>query len=386
MVAEYQARPPWAVGTSSGVLCRWCLIASALWPSDLPPSFSSRSVAPPTRACTEGVAKCSCRVIGDFSGGDEGSAMPSLRNGQRHSERDERLLPLRIRRVTRVGSVVTPSGKFAAWMTPSPLCAGQGGAGSMGKAVYRLTTSGWKRVAYTPFGPGPGHGGISLYGYPLGIAMADDGFGLIWESRGTLYVTRNGGSHWIGLPRVARPDDRFRSVRCGAAARRRLRRSRIGRQRASTSCWSRTMGGTPGTPSTGGPDRRRPPRSGCVARHGRGPAFRLRRRDERGQRGRSASHSPACPSARSLSKFPPAASRLSVTSSSCGAAGQEAVGGRQWFAHLRRSLLRSGGGSRASRASRAGPAAEVLASLHHCRGGRITSARRPLAHSGRACA
>lgn len=98
--------------------------------------------------------------------------------------------------------VTTPGGREWA------LCAGQGGAGNMGKAVYRLTANGWKHVAYTPFGPG-GYGGISPYGYPVGIAMADDGFGLIWESRGTLYVTRDGGSHWTGLPRVARPEIDF---------------------------------------------------------------------------------------------------------------------------------------------------------------------------------
>jgi photosystem II stability/assembly factor-like uncharacterized protein len=39
--------------------------------------------------------------------------------------------------------------------------------------------------------------------------MARDGFGLIWESRGTLYVTRDGGSHWTGLPKVARPEVDF---------------------------------------------------------------------------------------------------------------------------------------------------------------------------------
>lgn len=98
--------------------------------------------------------------------------------------------------------VMTPGGRQWA------LCAGQGGAGNMGKAVYRLNRGTWTRVAYTPFGPG-GYGGISAYGYPLGIAMADDGFGLIWESRGTLYVTRDGGSHWTGLPRVARPEVDF---------------------------------------------------------------------------------------------------------------------------------------------------------------------------------
>jgi photosystem II stability/assembly factor-like uncharacterized protein len=33
-------------------------------------------------------------------------------------------------------------------------------------------------------------------GYPRGISVAPDGFGLIWEDRGPLYVTRDGGSHW----------------------------------------------------------------------------------------------------------------------------------------------------------------------------------------------
>jgi photosystem II stability/assembly factor-like uncharacterized protein len=89
------------------------------------------------------------------------------------------------------------------------LCAGGGSAGNMGKAVYRLTTRGWKRVAYTPFAARRGYGGISTYGYPVGMAMADDGFGLIWESRGTLYVTRDGGSHWIGRPKTAQPESDF---------------------------------------------------------------------------------------------------------------------------------------------------------------------------------
>jgi hypothetical protein len=87
----------------------------------------------------------------------------------------------------------------------------EGGAGSEGKSVYRLTSKGWTRVAFTPFvQPGQhGYGGISVAGYPVGIAMARDGFGIIWESRGTLYVTRDGGSHWTGLPNVARPEVDF---------------------------------------------------------------------------------------------------------------------------------------------------------------------------------
>jgi hypothetical protein len=88
------------------------------------------------------------------------------------------------------------------------LCTTQGSAGNMGKSVYRVTANGPKRVAYTPF-VGRGRGGISSYGYPQGIAMAPDGFGLIWESRGTLYVTRDGGSDWVGLPRTAQPEVDF---------------------------------------------------------------------------------------------------------------------------------------------------------------------------------
>jgi photosystem II stability/assembly factor-like uncharacterized protein len=75
--------------------------------------------------------------------------------------------------------------------------------------VYRLTASGWKRLTDTPFPTGTSYGGISSYGYVQGIAMATDGFGVIWESRGTLYVTRDGGREWTGLPKVAQPEVDF---------------------------------------------------------------------------------------------------------------------------------------------------------------------------------
>jgi photosystem II stability/assembly factor-like uncharacterized protein len=51
--------------------------------------------------------------------------------------------------------------------------------------------------------------GLGEYGYVAGVAMARDGFGIIWESRGTLYVTRNGGSDWTGLTQVAAPEVDF---------------------------------------------------------------------------------------------------------------------------------------------------------------------------------
>ncbi len=88
---------------------------------------------------------------------------------------------------------------------PWSVCSGEPGAGNVAKAVYR----GRKRVAYTPFAAHGGYGGISVYGYPVGIAGSYGGFALIWESRGTLYVTRNGGHHWHALPKIARPEVDF---------------------------------------------------------------------------------------------------------------------------------------------------------------------------------
>jgi hypothetical protein len=89
------------------------------------------------------------------------------------------------------------------------VCTGQPGAGNQAKSVYRLTARGWKRVADTGMTSRKGHGGISSYGYPIGIASNFKGFGVIWESRGTLYVTRDGGHEWHALPRVSRPEEDF---------------------------------------------------------------------------------------------------------------------------------------------------------------------------------
>jgi hypothetical protein len=88
--------------------------------------------------------------------------------------------------------------------TPWSICARQPGVGNEAKAVYR----GKKRVTFTPM-TGRGHGGISSYGYPSGIAGTHGGFGIIWESRGTLYVTHDGGHRWHALPKVARPEVDF---------------------------------------------------------------------------------------------------------------------------------------------------------------------------------
>jgi len=87
------------------------------------------------------------------------------------------------------------------------LCIGQGSAGSGEKAVYRLTARGPKRLAWASV-DGRFHG-LPSTGYAEGIAMTHHGFGILWESRGTLYVTRDGGVRWTGLPTVAEPEVDF---------------------------------------------------------------------------------------------------------------------------------------------------------------------------------
>lgn len=110
-----------------------------------------------------------------------------------------------------------PQGLFAATNAGDSswaLCTTEPSAGSQGKAVYRDLGDGWTLVACTGFfNLAPcsehGEGGISSYGYPLGIAGNGDGFGLIWESRGTLYSTSDGGRHWHPHPKVVRPEIDF---------------------------------------------------------------------------------------------------------------------------------------------------------------------------------
>jgi photosystem II stability/assembly factor-like uncharacterized protein len=88
------------------------------------------------------------------------------------------------------------------------LCGGVPSAGNVDKELYVMRNGGrsWRLLLRVP--GGRPHG-MSTYGYPLGISFAADGFGLIWESRGTLYVTRDGGRTWTAQPKVARPEIDF---------------------------------------------------------------------------------------------------------------------------------------------------------------------------------
>ena len=92
------------------------------------------------------------------------------------------------------------------------VCLGEPGVGNQQKAVYRTTDGGrtWQVGAETIFYPRRRlHGGISSYGYPYGIAFAPDGFGILWEGRGTLYVTHDGGRRFAAQPSVVRPEIDF---------------------------------------------------------------------------------------------------------------------------------------------------------------------------------
>src|SRR5579885_619025 len=91
------------------------------------------------------------------------------------------------------------------------LCVRILGVGNADKTVYRTDDGGvhWRRLAHVGFAPRQRRfaGGLHLYGYPQGIAFARDGTGVLWESRGTLFLTRDGGRHWTPYPQVARPED-----------------------------------------------------------------------------------------------------------------------------------------------------------------------------------
>jgi photosystem II stability/assembly factor-like uncharacterized protein len=109
---------------------------------------------------------------------------------------------------------------FADLVTPKlwwVVCTGQGGAGNEDKAIFRTRNGGrtWEAGAAVIASRHRGHGGISEYGYPDGLAFAPGGWGLLTESRGTLYVTRDGGVHFHAEPKVARPEVDFAG---GAAA------------------------------------------------------------------------------------------------------------------------------------------------------------------------
>lgn len=111
---------------------------------------------------------------------------------------------------------------FADLVTPEVwwlVCVSTGAAGNEDKAIYSTSDGGrtWQaRAATFPVGNRERErGGISSYGYPDGLAFTAGRWGLLLESRGTLYVTRDGGMHFHAEPHISRPETDFAG---GAAA------------------------------------------------------------------------------------------------------------------------------------------------------------------------
>jgi photosystem II stability/assembly factor-like uncharacterized protein len=154
----------------------------------LRPSFadSMHGIAVSSRPCQSAACKSTLLATGD--GGRSWHPLVSPCRGDEHGV-----------------SLVTPS---RGWL----LCAYVPGAGNQGKAIYRTIDGGrnWQRLLSLEIGGRPA-GGIPSYGTALGIAFAPNGAGLIWEGRGTLYLTLDGGRRWRPQARVARPELDFGS-------------------------------------------------------------------------------------------------------------------------------------------------------------------------------
>ena len=145
----------------------------------------------------------------------------------RYYVRDTSLLALRVthdggrtfRRLADPCNQAVTFNAYADLVTPKLwwiVCAGRPAGGTMDKAIFRTRDAGktWQTGAANLGAPNQRvHGGIGLFGYPNGIAVARNGFGLVTESQGTLYVTRDGGRHFQARRKVERPNIDFgRSV------------------------------------------------------------------------------------------------------------------------------------------------------------------------------
>lgn len=108
-----------------------------------------------------------------------------------------------------VGGVMGVSFPTAArgWL----LCVGQPGAGQQQKAVLATRDGGetWTAVSGAIVGNASLDGGLGGYGYPEGIAFRPSGTGVLWEGRGTLFLTRNGARSWEAKEGIASPEIDF---------------------------------------------------------------------------------------------------------------------------------------------------------------------------------
>jgi photosystem II stability/assembly factor-like uncharacterized protein len=94
------------------------------------------------------------------------------------------------------------------------LCVGEPGAGQQQKAVFATRDGGetWAALSGAIWGNESLAGGLGGYGYPEGISFVADGTGILWESRGLLFLTRNGARSWSSAEAVQPEIDFGRSA------------------------------------------------------------------------------------------------------------------------------------------------------------------------------
>ena len=101
-------------------------------------------------------------------------------------------------------------GEAVAWPAPAhawALCVGQPTVGLQGKAIFASTDGGrgWHTLVSIDLEHRRSVAGLSLGGYPQGLSFSPSGLGLLWEDRGYLYLTRDGGHRWRRLDLI-RPE------------------------------------------------------------------------------------------------------------------------------------------------------------------------------------
>jgi photosystem II stability/assembly factor-like uncharacterized protein len=98
------------------------------------------------------------------------------------------------------------------------VCVGVPAGGTADKAVFSTRDGGktWRTGAENLGPPHVRiHGGIGLFGSPDALAFARDGFGLLTEAHGTLYLTHDGGQHFEAQQKIVQRDV---DLAAGAAA------------------------------------------------------------------------------------------------------------------------------------------------------------------------